>query len=170
MIKFRSKTQLWLVEFFSGFRMGIGRPVIHIGIWDIWFLPERRSDHSVPNCDCTHFRGHRKSIWCLWLKKIIMPGMKLLTFGWYGSEVGDPLAVLDPKNELYVQYRLRFDRSLRVELKNEGYRYSGGVAVMEHMSMLSSIKVSKERSKRILRNGVLVPNKTARWELTSKRG
>ena len=69
--------------------------------------------------------------------------------------MGKPNAVLDPKNELYVQYRLRFDGSLRAELKNEGYGNLGWVTDMEHKSMLSSIEDSKERNKMkqtILRN------------------
>ena len=68
--------------------------------------------------------------------------MSLLTEGYQNGKL---IAVLDPKNELYVQYRLRFDGPLRSELKNEGYGNLGWVTHMERMSMLSSIEDSKER-------------------------
>ena len=75
---------------FREFRMGVAPlPIIHIAIWDICHMYHRGSDHSVPNCDCTQFGGHRKSIWCVLLKKIIMPGMKLLTVG---AQSGSDLA------------------------------------------------------------------------------
>ena len=89
--------------------------------------------------------------------------------------MGKPLAVLDPKNVVYVQYRLRFDRPLRLTLKNEGYGNLGWVAHMEHTSMLSSIEDSKEREiffdikKNVLQSGVLVANKTACGRLSHKR-
>ena len=69
---------------FREFRMGVGPPpIIHIAIWDICHMYHRGSDHSVPNCDCTQFGGHRKSIWCVLLKKIIVSI-------WAGNETAYP--------------------------------------------------------------------------------
>ena len=73
-------------------RMGIIIRTTHIEIWDIWKMYHRGSGHSLPNCDCIHFGGHRKRISCVLVIKIIMPGMKLLTAGFAspGSSPSEP--------------------------------------------------------------------------------
>ena len=58
---------------------------------------------------------------------------------------GKLIAVLDPKNELYVQYKKYKKQWDRLQIVHEGIKNLGWVAVMEHMSMLSSIEDSKER-------------------------
>ena len=60
---------------FRDIRMGIIIRTIHIELWDIWKMYHRGSGHSLPNCDCKHFAGHRacivKEFRGYWWKNII---------------------------------------------------------------------------------------------------